>query len=65
MFPSLEILNFMCLILYAQVTNMFHGYMLDYNSESEENIEAIPFGGGVEYLHRDPASRRMRRKGKP
>jgi hypothetical protein len=24
-----------------------------------------PCGGGVEYLHRDPASRRRRRKGKP
>jgi hypothetical protein len=25
---------------------------------------AHPCGGGVEYLHRDPASRRRRRKGK-
>jgi hypothetical protein len=27
-------------------------------------IRADPCGGGVEYLHRDPASRRRRRKGK-
>jgi hypothetical protein len=26
--------------------------------------ERSPWGGGVEYLHRDPASRRRRRKGK-
>jgi hypothetical protein len=26
--------------------------------------ESNPCGGGVEYLHRDPASRRRRRKGK-
>jgi hypothetical protein len=26
--------------------------------------ELDPCGGGVEYLHRDPASRRRRRKGK-
>jgi hypothetical protein len=27
-------------------------------------LKALPCGGGVEYLHRDPASRRRRRKGK-
>jgi hypothetical protein len=27
-------------------------------------IWAVPYGGGVEYLHRIPASRRRRRKGK-
>jgi hypothetical protein len=27
-------------------------------------IRFVPSGGGVEYLHRDPASRRRRRKGK-
>jgi hypothetical protein len=27
-------------------------------------LTADPCGGGVEYLHRDPASRRRRRKGK-
>jgi hypothetical protein len=26
--------------------------------------DSYPCGGGVEYLHRDPASRRRRRKGK-
>jgi hypothetical protein len=30
----------------------------------EPVIEADPCGGGFEYLHRDPASRRRRRKGK-
>jgi hypothetical protein len=29
-----------------------------------ELSQTHPFGGGVEYLHRDPASRRRRRKGK-
>jgi hypothetical protein len=28
------------------------------------SIHIYPCGGGVEYLHRDPASRRRRRKGK-
>jgi hypothetical protein len=28
------------------------------------NSWSLPCGGGVEYLHRDPASRRRRRKGK-
>jgi hypothetical protein len=30
----------------------------------KESFERHPCGGGVEYLHRDPASRRKRRKGK-
>jgi hypothetical protein len=30
-----------------------------------ESRSAIPCGGGVEYLHRSPASRRRRRKGNP
>jgi hypothetical protein len=29
-----------------------------------DQVILTPCGGGVEYLHRDPASRRMRRKGK-
>jgi hypothetical protein len=33
-------------------------------SYKTELIRAPPCGGGVEYLHRDPASRRRRRKGK-
>jgi hypothetical protein len=32
-------------------------------SRAEKN-DSIPCGGGVEYLHRSPASRRRRRKGK-
>jgi hypothetical protein len=28
------------------------------------NLYTHPCGGGFEYLHRDPASRRRRRKGK-
>jgi hypothetical protein len=35
-----------------------------YKFENFHLIEANPCGGGVEYLHRDPASRRRRRKGK-
>jgi hypothetical protein len=27
-------------------------------------VSSTPCGGGVEYLHRDPASRKRRRKGK-
>jgi hypothetical protein len=30
-----------------------------------EQSSSSPCGGGVEYLHRNPASRRRRRKGKP
>jgi hypothetical protein len=36
----------------------------DYISGRTDKKEFNPCGGGVEYLHRDPASRRRRRKGK-
>jgi hypothetical protein len=32
-----------------------------FRAEADQN-QALPCGGGVEYLHRDPASRRRRRK---
>jgi hypothetical protein len=32
--------------------------------EEEETIQRFPCGGGVDYLHRSPASRRRRQKGK-
>jgi hypothetical protein len=35
----------------------------DSDSDSDKN-SSNPCGGGAEYLHRDPASRRRRRKGK-
>jgi hypothetical protein len=35
-----------------------------YKDESQKRHSPPPRGGGVEYLHRDPASRRRRRKGK-
>jgi hypothetical protein len=35
-----------------------------YITRSSCDYEKYPCGGGVEYLHRDPASRRRRRKGK-
>jgi hypothetical protein len=56
---------------YAQATNNFHGYALDYKSgradknESRQlRIVSIPRGGGVEYLHRSPASHGRRQRGK-
>jgi hypothetical protein len=33
-----------------------------YVSGTEPNKIVIPYGGGAEYLHRSPASRRKRRK---
>jgi hypothetical protein len=38
----------------------------DYISGRADKNEgkSVPCGGGIEYLHRDPASRRRRRKGK-
>jgi hypothetical protein len=42
------------------VLSVQNGYREEFSSE-----ELVPpCGGGVEYLHRDPASRRRRRKGK-
>jgi hypothetical protein len=35
-----------------------------FNQDSWSNEFSNPCGGGVEYLHRDPASRRRWRKGK-
>jgi hypothetical protein len=35
-----------------------------YYNRNQFAVEVTPCGGGVEYLHRDPASRRRRRKGK-
>jgi hypothetical protein len=37
---------------------------LRYISGHSDKNEVLPCGGGVEYLHRNPASRRRRRKGK-
>jgi hypothetical protein len=37
---------------------------LDYISDRAGSNTSLPCGGGVEYLHRNPASRRRRRKGK-
>jgi hypothetical protein len=34
------------------------------NLQRDLSLKIYPCGGGVEYLHRDPASRRRRRKGK-
>jgi hypothetical protein len=36
----------------------------DSDSDSDSDSRLLPCGGGVEYLHRSPASRRRRRKGK-
>jgi hypothetical protein len=36
----------------------------NYIKRTSNYYEIFPCGGGVEYLHRDPASRRRRRKGK-
>jgi hypothetical protein len=38
-------------------------YSYKYNRSNMPSCDS-PCGGGVEYLHRDPASRRRRRKGK-
>jgi hypothetical protein len=39
-------------------------YVIDYNTSRLRRRYVLPCGGGVEYLHRNPASRRRRRKGK-
>jgi hypothetical protein len=39
-------------------------YNQDIWSNTFSELAILPCGGGVEYLHRDPASRRRRRKGK-
>jgi hypothetical protein len=43
------------------VWSMQSGYI---RRELRFGTGSYPCGGGVEYLHRDPASRRRRRKGK-
>jgi hypothetical protein len=42
--------------------SMPRGYKWD--KSRVQSVRAIPCGGGVEYLHRNSASRRKRRKGK-
>jgi hypothetical protein len=58
--PSYQVTYFLCCLRYATVELCFlccpcSGYI---------SRVRFPCGGGVEYLHRDPASRRRRRKGK-
>jgi hypothetical protein len=36
-----------------------------YEEDQMDREDQVPCGGGVEYLHRSPASRRRRRKGNP
>jgi hypothetical protein len=43
------------------VRGLYGGY---YNATLLRVQFSHPCGGGIEYLHRDPASRRRRRKGK-
>jgi hypothetical protein len=42
-----------------------HRFFIDpYKKLKLNSVACAPCGGGIEYLHRDPASRRRRRKGK-
>jgi hypothetical protein len=41
-----------------------YGQLITTSNYSAITICTSPYGGGIEYLHRDPASRRRRRKGK-
>jgi hypothetical protein len=51
--------------IHCWATDVFSvGPPRDYISNPVVNQESAPCGGGVEYLHRDPASRKRRRKGK-
>jgi hypothetical protein len=43
---------------------LYAGRLADVKGTGFVNSSSDPCGGGVEYLHRDPASRRRRLKGK-
>jgi hypothetical protein len=54
-------------IIYFRATDVFSVLWSDprlYNEKTTITDSFNPCGGGVGYLHRDPASRRRRRKGK-
>jgi hypothetical protein len=48
----------------TELLNFRNASILASDLNAKHSVWSHPCGGGVEYLHRDPASRRRRRKGK-
>jgi hypothetical protein len=48
----------------STISVFYEGPCRRFIGNSEGRLQSNPCGGGIEYLHRNPASRRRRRKGK-